>query len=143
MLELLKISEAMSIALHTCVWLANDSGKFQSARRISAELGFSLHHSAKVVQQLVKAGLLETERGPAGGARLARPSAKITLFEIYVATDGLPVQSGCLLKNAVCCGNTCVLGRRLSKENAQRITFFKKQTIRSIARSLKRTADKL
>jgi len=142
MLELLRISEAMSIALHTCVWLTSDARKFKSARRISTELGFSLHHSAKVVQQLVKAGLLETERGPSGGARLARPSAEISLFDIYVATDGPPSQSGCLLKNAVCCGNTCVLGRRLTKENAQLIGFFKKQTIRSIAHSLKRITDK-
>lgn len=142
MLELLKISEAMSIALHTCVWLANDSRKFQSARRISTELGFSLHHSAKVVQQLVKAGLLETERGPMGGARLMRPSTEITLFNIYVATDGLPFTSGCLLKNTICCGKTCVLGRRLAKENTRLIAFFKKQTICSIARSFKRTTEK-
>ena len=71
MLGLLNISEAMSIALHTCACLAADADHFRSARAISKEMGFSPHHFAKVVQQLARAGLLETERGPSGGAKLA------------------------------------------------------------------------
>ena len=137
MLGLLNISEAMSIALHTCAWLADDKKGFQSARLISEKLGFSPHHSAKVVQQLVRAGLLQTERGPSGGARLARPPQDITLFEIYVAAGGTPTFSGCLLKHDICKGDGCALGKLMSEENERLVDLLKNLRLDSIVRSLK------
>ena len=138
MLGLLNISEAMSIALHTCASLAEDPERFHSAHQISDKLGFSIHHSAKVVQQLVRAGLLETERGPAGGAKLARPPEKITLLEIYVAAGGSPNYKGCLLKHDICRGDGCALGKLMSKENERLVALLKTVTLDSIVRSLKR-----
>ena len=138
MLGLLNISEAMSIALHTCACLAEDPGRFHSAQRISGRLGFSIHHSAKVVQQLVRAGLLETERGPSGGARLARPPGEITLLEIYVAAGGSPAYTGCLLKHDICRGESCALGKMMARENKRLVGLLKNVTLESVVRSLKR-----
>jgi len=138
MLGLLNISEAMSIALHTCAWLADDQKRFHSARQISERLGFSTHHFAKVVQQLVRAGLLETERGPAGGCRLARPASEVTLLEIYVAAGGNPIYKGCLLKHDICQGDGCALGKLMAKENARLIKLLKTVKLDSVVRSLKR-----
>ena len=138
MLGLLNISEAMSIALHTCASLAEDPGQLHSARQISDKLGFSAHHFAKVVQQLVRAGLLETERGPSGGAKLARPPEKITLLEIYVAAGGTPRYTGCLLKHDICQGDGCALGKLMAKENERLILLLKTVTLDSVVRSLKR-----
>jgi len=138
MLGLLNISEAMSIALHTCVWLADDPERFHSARQISAKLGFSPHHFAKVVQQLVRTDILETERGPAGGARLARPSAEINLLEIYIAAGGNPTYKGCLLKHNICKGGGCALGKLMAKENKRLVSLLKNVTLASVMRSLKK-----
>ncbi len=138
MLGLLNISEAMSIALHTCAWLADDPEHFSSARTISEKLGFSPHHFAKVVQQLTRAGILETERGPAGGARLARPPAEITLLEIYVAAGGTPTYKGCLLKHNVCKGDGCGLGKLMAKENKRLVSLLGNVTLDSVVRSLKK-----
>jgi len=138
MLGLLNISEAMSIALHTCVWLADDPERFQSARQISAKLGFSPHHFAKVVQQLVRTDILETERGPLGGARLAKPSAEITILEIYIATGGNPTYKGCLLKHNICKGDGCALGKLMAKKNKRLISLLKNVTLASVVRSLKK-----
>jgi Rrf2 family protein len=138
MLGLLNISEAMSIALHTCVWLADDPERFQSARQISAKLGFSPHHFAKVAQQLVRTDILETERGPAGGARLAKPSAEITLLEIYIAAGGNPTYKGCLLKHNICKGAGCALGKLMAKENKRLVSLLKNVTLASVMRSLKK-----
>ena len=138
MLGLLNISEAMSIALHTCAVLAETPEDFGSARTISEKLGFSPHHFAKVVQQLVRAGLLETERGPAGGARLVRPPDEITLLEIYVAAGGVPLYKGCLLRHNICNGEGCALGKLMAAENKRLIALLKKTTLASIVRSLKR-----
>jgi Rrf2 family protein len=138
MLGLLNISEAMSIALHTCAGLADDPETFRSARAISKEMGFSPHHFAKVVQQLVRAGILETERGPAGGAKLARAADKISLLEIYIAAGGTPTYKGCLLKHHVCKGDGCALGKLMAKENKRLVTLLKKVTLASVVRSLKK-----
>lgn len=138
MLGLLNISEAMAIALHTCAWLADAPERFHSARQISDKLGFSAHHFAKVVQQLVRAGILETERGPAGGARLARDPAEITLLEIYVAAGGTPDYEGCLLKHDICKGDGCALGKLMAKENRRLVELLTNVTLDSVVRSLKR-----
>jgi Rrf2 family protein len=138
MLGLLNISEAMSIAMHTCVWLADDPGRFHSARQISAKLGLSPHHFAKVAQQLVRTDILETERGPAGGARLAKPPAKITILDIYVAAGGNPIYTGCLLKHNICKGNNCALGKLMAKENKRLAGLLKNVTLANVVRSLKK-----
>lgn len=138
MLGLLNISEAMSIALHTCVWLADGVADFRSTKTISKNLGFSPNHSAKVVQQLAHAGLLETERGPSGGSRLARPASDITLLEIYVAAGGTPDYTGCLLHHAFCNGKRCVLGKQMARENKRLIKMLKQTTLDQIAHPLKK-----
>jgi Rrf2 family protein len=138
MLGLLNISEAMSIALHTCASLAEDPERYHSARQISGKLGFSAHHFAKVVQQLVRAGLLVTERGPSGGAKLARAPEQITLLDIYTAAGGNPHCQGCLLKRDICDGTGCALGKLMAKENARLVKLLKNVTLDSVARSLKR-----
>jgi len=138
MLGLLNISEAMSIALHTCVCLADGGKSFSSARTVSKKLGFSPHHSAKVVQQLAHAGILETERGPSGGAKLARPADKISLLEIYVAAGGTPEYTGCLLKHEFCDGKNCALGRLMTKENKRLIALLKRTTLASVVHSIKK-----
>ena len=142
MLGLLNIAEAMSIAPHTRVILADQPGQKLSAREISKRLGFSAHHFAKVAQQLVRANILETERGPAGGAQLARPADEITLLDIYVAAGGSPAYTGCLLKREICNGEGCVLGKLMAKENERLIALLKSATLESVMRSVKRNQKK-
>ena len=43
----------------------------------------------KVLQELVRKGLLESRRGPGGGFRLARRAKLITLRDVVAAIDGL------------------------------------------------------
>lgn len=43
----------------------------------------------KVLQELVRKGLLESRRGPGGGFRLARNPQLITLRDVVAAVDGL------------------------------------------------------
>ncbi len=134
---LLNITEAMSIALHACASLAENPGTFQSARKIAQRYSFSPHHFAKVVQQLVRAGLLETERGPSGGARLTRAPESITLLEIYIAAGGMPHTTGCLLRSNICGGSHCPLGKFLDKENRRLVELLEKMSLASAMRSFK------
>ncbi|MBI4890643.1 MAG: Rrf2 family transcriptional regulator [Acidobacteria bacterium] len=66
-----------------------------SPRRVAEELGESPTYMAKIFRQLVKAGILEAERGAKGGVRLARPKEEITLLDVVQACQGIIVGSYC------------------------------------------------
>jgi Rrf2 family protein len=42
----------------------------------------------RLLGELAEAGMVETQRGPGGGTRLARPAQEITLLEVYKAVSG-------------------------------------------------------
>ena len=137
---LLNIPESMSIALHTCLWIVDDPRAFRPSPAIAKELGFSYHHFAKVVQRLVHAGLLETERGPKGGIRLARDPRKISMLDIYEAAGGEPLRPHrCLLDPQICAGRACALGRLIESENDRLHKTMKQTTLAGLARSFDRT----
>ena len=137
---LLNIPESMSIALHTCLWIVDDPRAFRPSPAIAKELGFSYHHFAKVVQRLVHAGLLETERGPKGGIRLARDPRKISMLDVYEAAGGEPLRPHrCLLDPQICAGRACALGRLIENENDRLHKTMKHTTLAGLARSLDRS----
>ena len=80
MTNLLRISDAASLGLHTMGLLAGRSTRL-STQEIARSLGASEHHLAKVMQRLAKMGLVVSTRGPQGGFVLSRPPAEITLSQ--------------------------------------------------------------
>ena len=137
---LVNIPEGLSIALHTCLWIADGDRLFRPSPVIAKELGFSYNHFAKVVQKLVRAGLLETERGPKGGIRLARAPTTISMLEIYEAAGGEPLRPHrCLLDPKICAGRACAMGRLIERENTRLHNTMKQTTLASLARSLDKT----
>lgn len=136
MLQFLNISEAMSIALHTCVVLATEGGHYCSVRELAERLGFSANHTTKIMRQLVRAGIVHTERGPAGGAMLARPAREIMLFDIFNAVGGYTTERACLLRPEICKGGCCVIGRLLATQDQRLRTIIQKMSLAGVVRSL-------
>jgi Rrf2 family protein len=58
------------------------------ASKVSKEYGIPLEYLLKILQQLVRANILRSKRGPRGGFFLARPAEDITLLEIVESVDG-------------------------------------------------------
>lgn len=58
------------------------------AARVSKEYDIPLEYLLKILQQLVRANILRSKRGPRGGFFLARPAEEITMLEIIEAVDG-------------------------------------------------------
>ncbi len=137
MVALLNIPESQSIALHICLWIAGGSREFRPSPGIAKALGFSYNHFAKIVQRLVHGGLLESERGPHGGIRLAREPKAISLLDIYKAAGGQPLQPHrCMLDPAVCAGYACKLGLLIERENIRLQQMMKETTLESLAQTL-------
>jgi len=55
---------------------------------VSKEYDIPLEYLLKILQQLVRANVLRSKRGPRGGFSLAKPTSKITMLEIIEAVDG-------------------------------------------------------
>lgn len=85
----MKISRSTGYALVAVGYIAqNYQDGAVLAARVSKEYSIPLEYLLKILQQLVRANVLRSKRGPRGGFFLARPAEEITLLEIVEAVDG-------------------------------------------------------
>ncbi|MDD4003908.1 MAG: Rrf2 family transcriptional regulator [Elusimicrobiaceae bacterium] len=108
--SILRISDAAVLALHACILLAKRPCEPQSVQGLADRLGVSAAHLSKVLQRLVRAGVLISRRGPGGGFLLADRAARIRLLKIYEIIEGKPRFDECLLGKMRCRPGTCLLG---------------------------------
>ncbi len=117
MSDILKISEATSLALHTMTFLVVNPEKLISTKKIASVLHVSETHLSKVLQRLARVGLVKSVRGPKGGFMLGRTADSITLLDVYETIEGPFVPSNCLLRTSICSGEKCILGELLKTVN--------------------------
>lgn len=85
----MKISRSTGYALVAVGYIAkNYKDGAVLAARISKEYGIPLEYLLKILQQLVRANVLRSKRGPRGGFFLARPAEDITMLQAIEAVDG-------------------------------------------------------
>jgi Rrf2 family protein len=113
----LRISEAASLAMHAMGLLATDPEGSLSVKAIGARFNVSEAHLSKVLQRLVKVGLLTSVRGPKGGFSLAIPPDRATLLQVFEAIEGPMEPADCLFGVPLCDGESCVLGKVMVEAN--------------------------
>lgn len=94
---------------------------------------------AKVFQELVSAGILDSARGPRGGYALARPAAAITLHDIKAAIDGVKDLDWCAVGLGPCSDDVpCPLhdGFKPLRQRIKR--YLERTTLADIALALER-----
>ena len=109
MTKILAISEANAIAFHAIALIAKSQISIH-ANDIAEITKSSRHHTSKVLQRLVKAGLLGSTRGPSGGFYLKRPAKEIILIQILEAIEGKVEINQCPIDNDVCPFGDCIMG---------------------------------
>ncbi|MDY0296741.1 MAG: Rrf2 family transcriptional regulator [Acidobacteriota bacterium] len=115
MANLIHLSERASLAIHSMALLVGSKNGRATIRELADQLDASANHLAKVFQSLGKAGLLRSERGPAGGYRLNRPAEKISFLDVFEAVEGRVVLSGCPLGKEKCYFQKCVFSGQLNR----------------------------
>ena len=70
------------------------------SQRIAKEYNIPLEYLLKILQQLVRANVLNSKRGPRGGFSLARSPREITMLEIVEAVDGPMISTLNMAKQA-------------------------------------------
>jgi Rrf2 family protein len=86
---LLRLSKKADYALMAVRHLALKTGPSSaSAREIAEQYDIPIELMAKVLQRLVRTGLLLSTQGTRGGYTLSRPSSAISVADVIQAIDG-------------------------------------------------------
>ena len=73
-----------------------------SAREIAEQYDIPIELLAKVLQRLVRRGLLASHQGTRGGYRLAKPAASISVADVIQAVDGPVTVTACSPDDHAC-----------------------------------------
>jgi len=100
---MLRLSKKADYALMAMKHLAlrRDRGS-SSAREIAEQYGIPVELMAKVLQRLVRRGLLASHQGTHGGYQLARPPAMISVADVIQAIDGPVTVTACSTEDGRC-----------------------------------------
>jgi Rrf2 family protein len=86
---MLRLSKKADYALMAMKHLARKAGSSStSAREIAEQYDIPIELMAKVLQRLVRTGLLVSTQGTRGGYALGRPSSSVSLADVIQAIDG-------------------------------------------------------
>jgi Rrf2 family protein len=100
---LLKLTKKADYALMAMKHLAERSSEGSlSAKDVADAYGIPPEALAKILQKLVKAGLLQSQHGTNGGYVLARPAHTISAFEVIQAIDGPLFITSCITVRGEC-----------------------------------------
>jgi Rrf2 family protein len=100
---MLRLSKKADYALMAMKHLAQKTrGPSTSAREIAEQYDIPIELMAKVLQRLVRTGLLVSTQGTRGGYALGRPSASISVADVIQAIDGPFTVTACSTENSDC-----------------------------------------
>jgi Rrf2 family protein len=99
-----------------------------SAKDVADAYGIPQEALAKILQRLVKAGLLHSQHGANGGYTLARAARQISAFEVIRAIDGPLFITSCITVRGEC-GQS---GRCTIREPLRRVNESIEQVLRRI-----------
>lgn len=96
------ITRKADYAFRSVLILTLKEGGAATAAEVAAEADVPEKFMAKILQDLVHAGILLSERGVRGGFRLARPPAQVNLLEVLWAIQGPTACNACAVENEAC-----------------------------------------
>ncbi len=103
---MLRLSKKADYALMAMKHLAlrTDRGSqgSSSAREIAEQYDIPIELMAKVLQRLVRHGLLASHQGTRGGYQLARTPAQISVADVIQAVDGPVTVTACSTEEGTC-----------------------------------------
>lgn len=85
----MQLGRAAAYAIYAVVYIAGNAKDVPiQGKDVAQSCGMPTGRLLKILQQLVRARLLSSERGPAGGFRLRKPAPEISVLEIIEAIEG-------------------------------------------------------
>ena len=126
------ISQTAEYALRAIVFLSDHVGSAHTSDRISAATRVPVGYLSKILQGLVRAGLVTSQRGPYGGFTIAVEPAELTVYDVVQAVDPINRIHSCPLEISDHGVNLCPLHRLLDNAVAGVERAFRKVTIAAL-----------
>ena len=91
------LSKTSEYALRAMVYVAlqTAAGKKTGIKEIARELELPLHFIGKILQDLVRKGIMASLKGPNGGFYLDRPASDITIMDVVRVVEGVEAFKKC------------------------------------------------
>ncbi len=96
------VTRETDYAIRCVLYLAREADRVASVTEIARSMHIPKSFLAKIVQRLVRSGLLESLRGAQGGLRLARDPSQLNLLEIMEAIQGPAGINMCAVNSKRC-----------------------------------------
>jgi len=123
------ISQAVEYSLRAMFMLARNPKQPCTVRQLAEMAQVPGAYLAKLMQGLVRAGLVESQRGLHGGFMLAKEPAEVTIWDIVDVVDPVKRIRTCPLNVEEHGVNLCPLHRRLDQALAQIEASFRATTL--------------
>jgi len=107
------ISQTVEYSLRAAVVLAQSGSTPCTAQRLSEITDVPRPYLAKVMQELVRTGLVNSRRGLHGGFELAKSPKELTIWDVVEAVEPFQRIRTCPLRISAHSGGLCPLHRRL------------------------------
>lgn len=107
------ISQSVEYALRAVLIVASRGGQACPSREIAEVTRVPGPYLSKLMQSLVKSGLLTAQRGPNGGFQLSHSPEDVSLLDIVNSLEPVQRITACPLGIACDSGNLCPLHRSL------------------------------
>jgi Rrf2 family protein len=128
------LSKTAEYALRVAVCLAQSPNKPAAADELAEVTRIPRRYLHKVVQDLVRGGLVRSQPGPGGGYSIARPPKKITILDVVNAVAPLERIRHCPL-GLTSHTRLCPLHRELDKVYAETEKAFARVNLDQLLRS--------
>ena len=123
------ISQTVEYALRAIATIAQHEGQPCTAKKISEITQVPLPYLSKLMQGLVRGGLVLSQRGLHGGFVLTKKPEDFTILDVVDVVDPLKRIHECPLKIQSHGTNLCPLHRRLDKALEATETIFRETTL--------------
>ena len=128
------LSQTSEYALRIMAFLAQQDGDvLVPAIAMEGKVRVPANYRGKILNQLTRAGLLESTRGRTGGFRLSRPASRIRLSEVVEPFEPKAGKT-CVLGKARCQDSQpCAAHERWRVLSRTRDAFLRETTVEDVA----------
>ena len=134
-----------AVAVHALAILAWHEDLRHNSREIADSVATNPVVIRRLLAQLMRAGIVESSHGAKGGFRLARPAAKVSLYDVYRAVEeggffALPDKKND--KCPVACRMKEILDGVFSRVESKVVPELRRSTLADVVRRLPKRGSK-
>jgi len=134
----MQVSRELDYGVRAMVVLAAHEKDVLSKKKIAEEFDIPVNFLALILPKLVHYGLVESLPGPKGGYRLAKPPAKISVYDVACAVDEEFRLTYCLNPDKGCSMSTkCPVSKVWKKVQEGAVDYLKCVTFDGIVADYK------